>query len=755
MYQYYKSLMKDPAAALQVLEKYTANTYSSDLLKTLAEEYFEQNQVEKGEQVLRDYIAGTPNEIEVYDPLAAHFYGRQQYDSAVHYMLQAHQVSPYNHKVLGDIASCYMQMNNKAKALEYYKKALSLYAGGYGYRQKIRELENKPDVFRFFPALDYYGEINKALKRPGDTANAYYYIFDEKNVVQYGEGGCEQAISTAVYINNKDGIDRWKETSVPYNSVYQDVTILKAEVIKANGAKVPAETYGNQIVFTRLEEGDAIYYNYKVSSFAIGRLGREFWDKFYFTASVPTAIARYNMMIADQLPIYYEFQNNKTLKPVESKHENFRLYAWEMKNVPAYRKESFMPTIDDIGQVLHISTVKSWDIIAEWYSDLTRMQCREDFSLNAAFAEIFPNGVKDMNDWEKARRIYEYIEKNIAYSSVSFRQGAYVPQRASKTLVTRLGDCKDLSALFVAFAHKAGLDANLMLVSTRENGQHNLLLPSMEFNHCVARFKADNEYHYLELTNNRLPFNTLPQSLVAAQVLNVPFHYNSNEKISLLPADDHHKVTMLRKTKVKISNSDLDITTNCRTSGELSSIMRSKYGNKTKTELTDDLQSTLAQQSKNPVVLGDFSFSNIDNLQDTVVQELHYTVKNDVINVGDFSMIRPVFVDIVATADIFTADARQYPFEYWSYENTDQYLTDIDMELPEGRSFDQVPANVESSFNNMTYQLTFQKTAPNKLQIRRKFITNRNQDITAADFNKMKDFFNTIVNAEQKYISFK
>lgn len=755
MYYYYKKLMKDPAAALEVMEKFSENNYSYKVTKAMAEEYFEQNKADKGIAVLKAIIAAAAYDTDSYNPLAEYFFSRQQYDSAIYYMNEAHGISPYYHKIMGDIASCYLQQNNKQQALAYYKKALSQYAGGSNYRRKIRELENKPDIFSYFPKLDNYAEINKALKQPRDTMQPYYFIFDEKNVVLYPEGANEQMISTAVYINNKNGIENWKEISVPYNSVYQDVTILKAEVIKANGAHVPAETYENSIVFTRLEDGDAIYYNYKLSSFGIGRLGREYWDKYYFTASVPTEMARYNILVADQLHINYVFQNNEAVKPVESKHENFHLYTWEIKNVPAFKKESYMPNLDDIGQVLHISTVKSWDVIAEWYSDLTREQCQEDFDLNAAFKEIFPGGAAQLTDWQKAQRIYEYMEQRIAYSSISFRQGAYIPQRASKTLSTRLGDCKDLSALFVSLARKAGLDANLMLVSTRHNGRHSMVLPSMEFNHCVARFKADNEYHCLELTDNQLPFNALPQSLVAAQVLNIPFNYKGNEKIELLPEDDKRKVVVVRKTKVVINDTDQQVVTSSSRSGELASLMRGHYAHKTKEEVSEGLTSSLSQQSKNPVVLDHYIFTNLDNLQDTVSQELHYTIKNDVINVGDFSMIKPVFVDVVATADIFSADARKYPFEYWNYENTDQYVTDIDVEIPAGKAFDQVPADVEAGFNNMSYHLTYKKSAPNKLTIRRSFATNRNQLIAATDMGNMKDFFTKIMNAEQKYISFK
>ncbi len=41
--------------------------------------------------------------------------------------------------------------------------------------------------------------------------------------------------------------------------------------------------------------------------------------------------------------------------------------------------------------------------------------------------------------------------------------------------------------------------------------------------------------------------------------------------------------------------------------------------------------------------LKDYSFRNLDNLTDTVAQEVNYVVKNEIVNVGDFCMLRPSF----------------------------------------------------------------------------------------------------------------
>lgn len=755
MYLYESKMNNDPAKALEVLEKYCAGRYDYDMLTMLTETYLTQGKTAEATQMMRNMLSMAPYDINSYNKLVKYYYNSQEYDSALYYLRIAHQVSPYSHSPLGDMASCYLQQKQNDSAAHYFRQALTMYAGGFGYREKLRILENKPQMEKYFPVLDYYREIDNFRKLPRDSTQAYAYIFDEKNVVVYPEGAGEQTISTAMIINNKKGISRWKEISIPYNTVYQDVMIVKAEVIKSNGSKIPAETNGNEIVFTKLDEGDVIYFNYKINSYGRGRLGREFWDKFYLSDYVSSHISSYNILISDSIPLYYEYVNGGNVKPVISQHEQFKMYSWRENDIPALRNESFMPSINDIGRVLHLSTVKDWDVIGEWYSDITRVQSKEDFEIGEAWKEIFPTGVDKLDDLTKARKIYEYIEKNIAYSSVSFRQGAYVPQKAGKTLVTRLGDCKDLSTLFLAFARKANLEANLILVSTQDYGEHNMQLPSMDFNHCIVRYKAGGKYYYLELTDNALPFNSLSSSLAGAQILNIPYNYKPGEKISLLSAGNFAPKSIRRRLDIDLSGSDQRIYSTCAYSGELASQMRHKYQHKTKDETRDAVQRGISGMFKNQIVLDSFSFRNLDNLEDTIWLQTRFTVKNDVINVGDFSMIKPAFMDIVATADIFTPEARQHPFEYGNYENTDEYNTEIRIRLPAGKQFDQVPGSASLALGDMSYVLDFKKESDEQLVINRRFKTNCNKIIAPGSFKELETFFNGIIKAEQKYVSFK
>ncbi len=109
----------------------------------------------------------------------------------------------------------------------------------------------------------------------------------------------------------------------------------------------------------------------------------------------------------------------------------------------------------------------------------------------------------------------------------------------------------------------------------------------------------------------------------------------------------------------------------------------------------------------------------------------------------------------MATQGIFTDEERKYPFVYWSYENTEKYVTEVEIELPEGKVFNQVPSGFKGKYDWMDYTLSYEQVAGNKLKIRREFVTDPNKDVTPEVFAGMKDFFNKIIENEQKYISFK
>ena len=609
-------------------------------------------------------------------------------------------------------------------------------------------------MYKSFPETEIYELIKKSyLEAKQEQDHDYSYLLDEKLAIVYSEGAVEEYLTMVLKINTEKGINTWKESYIPYNEYSQTLLIEKAEIVKKNGNKLHAEKNGNEMVFTSLEAGDAIVIKYRLQNFTRGRLGKDFWDRYTFNSFNPSGTIRYCLLVDKNVKPEFKMLNSE-LKPRIKDADDFTLYTWQVDNTEPIKVEPYMPTLNDIGNSIHISTIKSWNDVAQWYSDISYARTEDEYELKDVFDGLFSKN-ENLTDMAKARRIYDYIQRNIRYSSVSFRQSAYVPQKASVTINTRLGDCKDLSSLFVSLASMAGLHANLVLVDTRDNGTKEMVLPSVEFNHCIVLLKEGGKETYLELTDNNLPFGCLPNNLPGASSLIIPRQnedvFTSN--LQPLPALNKGRDMVSRVVNADISGSDLRIRVEVKKTGALTSGVRNEYLNLSDEKMREQMEEAVSGGYKNPVKVEDVSFKGLSDLVDSVSYKYTCTIKNEVAEVGDMSMFKIPFGDVVATIDNFSKETRQFPLEYWRYEDTDEYETIINIKIPAGKKLVELPKTQTFQFNKCTYSIQYKMTGGNVTVTRKAKLIREN--ITSADYSAFKDFMNKIIKAEAKYIAFK
>jgi tetratricopeptide (TPR) repeat protein len=748
-----KKVFKNNQAGIRVNENYVKENFDVGFLRGLADDYIEQGMNNKGVKILESLEETFPYDPEYANSLLQYYYGTKNTTKALAYGKKQLALAPYHSPYWENLGLLYEQQGDKAEAIKAYKQGLVYNPNDFDLRRKIRMLENKEDLLKHLPNTNVY-ELLKASKT-ADKEGVYdwYYVVDEKAKIVYPEGIYEDYYTIAVKIVNEKGIDYWKEVSIPYNYYTQRLVVEKAEVVKKNGSKVKAEDNSNELIFTNLEIGDGVFIKYKLESYARGRLSKSFWDKFIFTSFVPVEKAQYTLLVANNIQFEQKllnFENQPTIKEIG----DFKLYNWGLTNQEALKDEDLMPPAGDVGKVLLISSLKDWQEIANWYSDVSSLQAKPDFEVKKLYQELFPTGQK-FSEEEKARKIYDYIIKNIRYSSVSFRQSAHVPQKASKTLTTRLGDCKDLSTLYSTLAREAGLKANLVLLDTKDNGKQDLVLPSPDFNHCIVKVQVNNKPYYLELTDANLPFASLPPADIEALALEIP--YNADiAKSSLISLTSPSKVPdqIKRTTKVSVDKNDLVLDVKTVRKGYLTSSTRYTYASLNKEKQMEQLKKSISNDYKNPITMLDANYTDLDKLADSLLYNYSYRVKNEIIEIGDMKTFKVPYADIFVRVDNFSEETRNFPINYWRYENTEEYLEDLTIQLAAGKQFVEVPKDLTADFNGIKYQLTFKKVSPTTVRVIRR-VQIAIKDIAPEDYQKFKDFINTVVSAEAKYLAFK
>ncbi|WP_081658823.1 DUF3857 domain-containing protein [Terrimonas ferruginea] len=755
MYAIKKNANKDLKGAAQLYEKFLKDNFDYSISKTLAEEYIEQGDKKKGEKLLAQLLERFPSEAALVTDLVDYHFSQQDYNKALQYAETALKLSPYNAVHWSNKAVVLEQMGKKDDAAAGYRQALFYDAKQYDSRKKLRTLRGEPELTGYFPKYDPYEIIRKSEKNELSTDYNFSYLLDEKQTILYGDGAVEQYTTLIIRIHTDKGIDNWKEIDLSYNDNTQNFQIEKAEVIKKNGSKQAAETNGNQVVFTSLQKGDAIYVRYRTQDFSRGRLGREFWDSYCLGAFQPSSEARYSILAEKNVKFDHKMAHAE-VKPQISEKGDFTLYVWELKDQPPLKEEPYMPASVNAAPTIHISTLRDWNQVAEWYSDISHVFADGQYELQEVFKEIFPQPYAKIPELTRARMIYNYIEKNIRYSHVPFRQSAFTPQKISTVLNTRLGDCKDLSSLFVALADMAGLKANMVLVNTRDNGTKDTYLPGVEFNHCIVLLQAGGKPYYIELTDNDMPFASLPYNLPGASCLVIPSKSGQGIVSQLKPVEALNRTPdkVRRTTDVSFDGADMIVNEKVVLTGALTSDIRASYGTLGNEKQREEMESGISGRFRNTLKMKEVKFTDLTELTDSVGYQRTFQVEDEISEVGEMQMVKVPFADVIATLDNFNIDKRQFALQYWAYEQCDEYETIVNIKAPAGKKLAELPADQNLSFGGSTYSIKFIKKAPDQLTIIRKAKMVRNE-ILPSDYAAFKKFISAIVKVESKYIAFK
>ena len=746
-------LRKDPQGANRINEQFLKRNFGIPTARQLIQEYFEMGQNDRAVRMLLDLSEQFPGNVIYLEQLYNYYYSKKDNKKAGQYIAMLLAQAPFHAAYHEYAAQLNEQSGNNNSALTSFQKALKYNPNDFDVRRRIRELENRTNLNTLLPQNDPYELIKKSKLQDKSREFDWYYILDERATILYPEGCSETYYTVVLKVLNEKGIDDWKEATLGYNQYRQRLIVEKAEVVKPGGSKFTAEQNGNELVFTNLEKGDAVYLRYRIVSYAYGRMAREFWDTYAFNAFVPTEISRYVLLCPKNLD--FDIKTVQTeLKPVTREADDFKIYTWETLNEPAMKEESLMPPRIDICRSLSVSTIHEWKEIADWYSDLSTLQSKQDHEVQQAVKNLFPEG-KTFSPEEKARRIYEYIVKNIRYSSVSFRQSAFMPQKASSVLQTKLGDCKDLSTLYAAMAREAGLEANLVLLNTRDNGEESLNLPSVDFNHCIIKVKAGNQVWHLELTDSNLPFGSLPNGDIGGLALEIPFN-GTGAATGIFKLSPKNRTTDYRHQQVQIDikNRDLSILTHATLSGAITRNLRDDYANLSREKQLEEMQRLVGKRFSNPVTLKDVSFGALDQLQDTLQYHMLYNVRNEIIEIGELKTFRVPFYYTFIKPDVFQEETRSFPINYGEYEDADDYLEDITVNLPQGKQLSDIPKDLILGFGGIEYSLTYKKLSATSLQIIRRIKVNRN-NIPASEYTAFRTFVDEVVNAENRYVAYK
>ena len=726
-----KSVNKSFDAALAAIKKYLKTNFSYEAQKLLSDLYFGKGLNKLGLEAFQKVIENAPFSPGYKFNLGKYYFGTRDYEKAESYYQQCIANAPNIFYFWSALGQNFSEKGNTAKAIESFQRALELNPADFESREQLRKLQNKKEVFSYFGKTDVYEMVRKSPLPTSSPNDNSLVLLDEVQKVVYAGGTSEEKRIFVVKIMNAEGINRWKQYYIQHHAM-QNFDVEKAEVIKANGSKLEGNSNGDEIVFTNLEVGDAIHVSFKLKGFNSGKLSRHFWDSFHFSHFMPYLNTRFSLMVEQGVQFNYKFSKDK-IEPGIQKIDEFEIYTWEKTKQSSLPIEDKMPELADVSNILYLSTIPDWTFVSNWYFDLAASKSKGNLEVKEAVAKIF-EGKTGLSEMQKARMIYEYIVGNIKYLSVAFLQSGLIPQKASHTLNTRLGDCKDVSTLFVAMCREVDLKADLVLIATRNQGKYQMLLPTIDFNHCIARLNTKGKTYFIELTSDKLPFNTFYDNLKNANSLLIKSEKSGeNAELVYLNPETRNLNLVLRKTEISLNETEAKVKKTTTKTGVYASNMRDNYRDLGPSDQLKEMQRAISGDFNQTTIIN-INFKGLEGISDTVLYTYNFVAPDAISEIGGLKLLPIPWSEKAKSTDFNFTDDRIFPMDLWNLESDGEEET-IELNLPAKTTLADVPQNVVLSNPVADYSLQYQQM-PGKLILNRKFRFKKE----SISVDEMKDF---------------
>ena len=196
------------------------------------------------------------------------------------------------------------------------------------------------------------------------------------------------------------------------------------------------------------------------------------------------------------------------------KKETEKEVSFEMKNLPALKKEPYMDSPKDY---LPKSSIYSFPGSTDFtyaykYTDSWKTAAKELMSSKGFGAhldknlpgteDLFTSLNKGMSERSKLLQVYEYVKKKLIWNGI---KGIYISDVLKDVWTRKTCSAGEINMILTNLLRQAELDADPILISERNNGKVSTEYPFLgQFNSVYTSVKIDNKRYYLNAAESHL-----------------------------------------------------------------------------------------------------------------------------------------------------------------------------------------------------------------------------------------------------------
>jgi hypothetical protein len=494
-------------------------------------------------------------------------------------------------------------------------------------------------------------------------------------------------------------------TATTYNFINGEVQ--RTELDKK---QIFSERKSNYIALTKftmpnLRAGSVIEYKYSLKIFSVFNF--KTWEfqsdipKIYseYIAYLP-AVYNYNVSIRGPLKLTSSTAVvQKECMRISGTPIDCSKMTYVMKKIPAFIEEEHMTAASNFKSAIYFE-LSDIQYLNGSKTNITKTWKDVDYELTHdqsfggqikkkdIFKDIIPAVTKSStDDLSKAKSIYSYLKKAIKWNHY---YGMSCESSLKKALDTHTGNIADINLSLVTALSAAGLDAEAVILSTRENGTVNNLYPVIsDFNYVIAKVNIGDQSFLLDASEPLLPFGLLPLRCI-----------NEKGRVISLKKPSYWYDLKASQTEGVRYNMIAELTPEGKIVGDLV-IYSTGYAALEKRRAILDANSIddYVQKLDNgmsKIAILKHEISNLDSLDAYLVES--YKVKMDAFESGNADQLffNPFFLDRV-TKNPFNLNDRTYPVDLGAKSDSRINLT---IKLPENYTLADQPKDLSLGLPN-------------------------------------------------------
>lgn len=261
-----------------------------------------------------------------------------------------------------------------------------------------------------------------------------------------------------------------------------------------------------------------ISYEYEIRSKQSLNL-REWHTVRSFGVAVEKSI--FNVVTKPDFSISYKQSNLTTPVAIAEGEGGTKIHTWQATNIKAMRYEPYSPDPDTYRAGVKVAVQKfsyggingtytNWSDLGKWNYDKLVSGRHALSAQTVGNIKALIAGITDPK--QKAKLIYEYMQRKTHYVSIQIGIGGYQPMPAEEVDRLSYGDCKALVNYMQALLKIADIESWYCLVAAGSDYKSSLLsdFASMaQANHAILCIPFANDTTWLECTSQSNPFGYL------------------------------------------------------------------------------------------------------------------------------------------------------------------------------------------------------------------------------------------------------